>query len=128
MYGRRKHYLNLSQCAGKTVKDMRAVCGVHKKCTRSHRCNPGVCPIGQLWAWLEAADNFGDEEGLLHQQHEPQYAERVIARHSFFGIGDSVQMWIDADGAGIDGEPQWWVSLCVLEFERWWGHRFFKTT
>ena len=106
MYGRRKHFLNLSQCAGKTVKDMRASFGVHKGCARSRRCNPGVCPIGQLWAWLDAADNFGDEDGLLHQQYEPQHAERAIARCSFFGLGDSVQMWIDADGGGIDGEPQ----------------------
>ena len=104
-YGRRKHYLNLSQCKGKTVKDMRAVCGVHKGCTRSHRCNPGVCPLGVLWAWLDAADNFGDEDGLLHQQHEPQYAERAIARRAFFDIGDSVEMWISADGGGRDGEP-----------------------
>ena len=85
------------------------MCGLSAVCIRDAldptAATQGCAPIGELWAWLDAADNFGDEEGLLHQQHEPQYAEQAIARRAFFDIGNSVQMWIDADGGGLDGEP-----------------------
>ena len=98
----KQSYLRLSETLGVTWKDMRAVCSKHFGCTLSKSCRTRR-PVGLLWAWLEAAENFDSKEA--HKAFIPDYERRLQAREAFSLIDESKD-WLDAEDGGTGGaEP-----------------------
>ena len=103
-------YLRVSQAHGARFMDMRALCSYHQpRCQFSSTCGQGRRPVGRLWAWLNAAEDFSSK--LAHRRYVPPYPERVLARDEFEMLpGNEDWLVSETGGVGLPEPVETWTT------------------
>ena len=100
-------YLRVSRGHGARFMDMRALCSHHQPRCQFSSTVGGRRPVGHLWSWLNAAEDYTSKQGHQDARFAPEvasYDARVAARAQFEML-PGCDDWLEAEHGGV-GLPE----------------------